>query len=74
MKRDHCIDTILPSTPRRTFGLPPWMVAALSKLGSWMEHSRQRRRLADLDDAALKDIGLTRDDVRVEFEKPFWRV
>jgi len=34
---------------------------------------RERRVLQSLDDAALKDIGLTRADVEGELAKPFWR-
>jgi uncharacterized protein YjiS (DUF1127 family) len=40
----------------------------------WSERARQRRTLAALDDRMLKDIGLTRADVAVESDKPFWRV
>jgi len=74
MKSEHCIDTIAPATPYRSFGLPPWMALAFQELGAWIERSRQRRRLAELNDAALKDIGLTRADVRIEANKPFWVV
>lgn len=35
---------------------------------------RQRRRLARLDDAALEDIGLTREDARHEARRPLWDV
>ncbi len=66
-----CIDAISPTTA--SFGLPPWVRRAVSLFGRWIERVRQRRRLAELDDAALKDIGLTRADVRIELEKPFWR-
>jgi len=38
----------------------------------WQERARQRRRLSELDDRMLKDIGLTRADVSREVEKPFW--
>ena len=34
--------------------------------------STQRRRLAHLDDAALADIGITRDEARREARRPFW--
>ncbi len=42
-------------------------------LRRWMERRRQRRALDSLDDALLRDVGLTREDVRCETEKPFWR-
>jgi uncharacterized protein YjiS (DUF1127 family) len=37
------------------------------------ERARQRRQLAGLSDAMLRDIGLTRSDVDAETRKPFWR-
>ena len=39
----------------------------------WRQRARQRRQLARLDDALLKDIGLTRCDAEMEAAKPFWR-
>jgi uncharacterized protein YjiS (DUF1127 family) len=46
-------------------------LAAMARL--WLERSRSRRVLATLDDCYLRDIGLTRADVREEAAKPFWR-
>jgi uncharacterized protein YjiS (DUF1127 family) len=40
---------------------------------TWLERSRQRRRLGELSDHMLRDIGLTRADAWSEAEKPFWR-
>ena len=34
--------------------------------------ARQRRALAQLDDDALNDIGVSRKDARNEAERPFW--
>lgn len=39
----------------------------------WREIHRQRRALLSLDDAMLKDIGLSRVDALQEGNKPFWR-
>ena len=39
----------------------------------WFERARQRRRLGELSDHMLKDIGLSRADVEAEVVKPFWR-
>lgn len=41
-------------------------------LRRWQELARQRRQLAMLDDAALKDLGLSRGDILQESERPFW--
>jgi uncharacterized protein YjiS (DUF1127 family) len=35
---------------------------------------RQRLNLASLDDRALADIGLSREDVRAEIGRPFWDI
>ncbi len=39
----------------------------------WNNRSLQRRELLGLDDAALKDIGICRQDAQMEAAKPFWR-
>lgn len=43
-----------------------------SHLFRWMELHRQRRMLAQLSDAALHDLGLSRADIQQESERPFW--
>lgn len=73
MRNTNCIDTISPDSASAIFGLPLVVRRALRKLGHWMARSRQRRQLEALNDAMLKDIGLTRADVRMEAERPFWR-
>lgn len=59
------------ATPRH-----PGLNAVLKKLGQqlkrWYQLAEQRRRLAMLDGAALKDLGLSRADVLQESERPFW--
>jgi uncharacterized protein YjiS (DUF1127 family) len=39
----------------------------------WQERAAERRSLAALDDAALKDVGMTRAAAVEEWSKPFWR-
>ncbi|TCH98432.1 DUF1127 domain-containing protein [Roseococcus sp. SYP-B2431] len=39
----------------------------------WTERARQRRRLGELCDRLLNDIGTTRHDAMVEARKPRWR-
>jgi uncharacterized protein YjiS (DUF1127 family) len=38
-----------------------------------LDRSRQRHVLERLDDAMLRDLGLSRADVMRETDKPFWR-
>lgn len=64
-------------------GLFAWFPVRLPRLPSaaelvalaavWRQRMRQRRELARLDDALLKDMGLTRCDAETESAKPFWR-
>jgi uncharacterized protein YjiS (DUF1127 family) len=53
--------------------LPTAPIAALRVLARWYDRHLQRRCLATLDERMLKDVGLTRDEVRHECAKPFWR-
>ena len=46
----------------------------LATLFRLWDRGRQRRRLRDLDDRMLRDVGLCRADVSRETAKPFWRV
>jgi len=39
----------------------------------WMNKSRQRAQLKELDPLLLNDIGLKPKDVEKEVAKPFWR-
>lgn len=47
--------------------------ASLQSLRLWYERSSQRRRLAQLDDHLLRDIGIDRVAAMEEAYKPFWR-
>jgi len=38
----------------------------------WHEVAEQRRLLASMPDAALKDLGLSRADVEQEVQRSFW--
>jgi uncharacterized protein YjiS (DUF1127 family) len=84
MNRQECAHTKSPRGPTalalalalswcamRRFGQS---VSRAAEVGlTWLERSRQRRRLGELSDHMLRDIGLTRADAWSETEKPFWR-
>ncbi len=38
----------------------------------WRQRVKSRRALSQLDDRLLDDIGMTRQQVEQEVEKPFW--
>ncbi|SDT38712.1 DUF1127 domain-containing protein [Bradyrhizobium canariense] len=39
----------------------------------WRERQRSRRELAQWTDRDLHDVGISRSDIVLEAEKPFWR-
>lgn len=45
---------------------------AKTRFARWAQLHRQRVLLAQLDDNALKDLGLSRADVYQESERHFW--
>jgi uncharacterized protein YjiS (DUF1127 family) len=57
---------------RPTFAPLPPQGHPLSHLARALDVWRQRRALERLDDAALRDIGLTRADVTEESRRPLW--
>ena len=40
---------------------------------TWVQRSRQRKQLSQLEPHLLKDIGLTEEMVAEEIAKPFWK-
>lgn len=42
-------------------------------IGMWVDRSRQRRALANLDGRMLNDVGITPAAAAREIAKPFWR-
>ena len=38
----------------------------------WLKRHRGRKELANLDPHILNDVGLTREQVQTEIDKPFW--
>jgi len=46
---------------------------AVRIVSTWQQRAADRHVLARLDDHLLQDIGLTREAVRRDLMKPFWR-
>jgi len=63
---------IAGALPRQAVSLGALAKALWRQLKRWQQLAAQRRRLAALNDAALKDLGLSRADVLQEAERPFW--
>ncbi len=56
----------------RTNTLFPPMIRPVASLRKILAVRRQRLKLAELDDRALADIGLTRQVALTEARRPFW--
>ncbi|NOD61977.1 MULTISPECIES: DUF1127 domain-containing protein [unclassified Ruegeria] len=50
----------------------PAKLSLMSRFFRALELNRQRRELAQLDDAALEDIGVTRAEASAEARRLFW--
>lgn len=61
-----------PDAAHGAFGSVFSLSALLRRIEAWSALARQRRQLAELDAAMLRDIGLSRDDVAIESARPFW--
>ena len=49
------------------------LAAAGRRILDWDARYRQRRHLAELPDAALRDVGISRREAASEAGKAFWR-
>ena len=49
------------------------LLCAFALALAWHEQARQRRRLIQLDERALDDIGIRPDEAERECRSPFWR-
>lgn len=47
--------------------------APLKMVATWLQRKHSREKLKSLSDRALKDIGLTRQEIESEIRKPFWK-
>jgi uncharacterized protein YjiS (DUF1127 family) len=50
-----------------------WLRLLQRRIARCLERHRQRQALAELDDERLRDIGISRDEAKAEYEKPCWR-
>ena len=69
----HRIGLVLPRPAGRWPGHRDLATKVLEVLMLWHERARQRRRLLELDDRMLRDIGVSRADAVREAAKPFWQ-
>ncbi|MEJ1337246.1 MAG: DUF1127 domain-containing protein [Candidatus Sedimenticola sp. (ex Thyasira tokunagai)] len=60
-------------TRSRGTGYEIFPLGVIEQLKCWYARHRQREQLLQMDDRALKDIGISRVDALSEGTKPFWK-
>ena len=75
-QREKPMSLVLPTVLRvpAPSRLPLPLRSPLDLLAAWDARRRARLHFATLDDRALADVGLTRDQQRTECAKPFWQL
>ena len=72
LKADRAIEiTSRTSQPRKSLRVTFLRVIEITRI--WRDRAATRRELAQYDDRALKDIGLSRAEAYRETSKRFWR-
>lgn len=76
------MDTILKTTPtalpsgwraRRRHPLRRAIWGVVNLMMIWQRRAEDREILRSMNDARLKDIGISRAEIAREADKPFWR-
>ena len=60
------------AAPRRAGGTYRARPTLWQRILTWTLVANERRRLLDLDEHSLKDIGLTKEEAAREASRPFW--
>jgi uncharacterized protein YjiS (DUF1127 family) len=74
----HTISAQAVRSPLRARSIPSISLTelalrAVTFFQLWRERAQGRRQLVKLDDHLLRDIGVSRYDAEMEFNKPFWQ-
>lgn len=69
--RDRLSLPAAPATELHLRGM--WWRHLAGLVRTWIERSRQRDALRELDPHLLRDIGISPEQARAEAGKPFWR-
>lgn len=64
---------ILPGTQAAVGQAAGFLASVFDAPFVWLERVQDRRRLAELDDHMLRDIGLTRAEAEQAAARPFWQ-
>ncbi len=62
--------SVVPRIAQRVVRLPSGFVVQMIQ---WVDRTRQRRALSELDERLLRDIGVSREEVLLEIRKAPWQ-
>ena len=74
MQRTIAQASINDTLGRLMFRLELAAMRAFDNVVFRLELARQRRHLSELDDRLLGDIGVTREEARIEAKKSLWEI
>ena len=66
-------DNLAQPMLRQAIALKGMLNQLVERIGFWIQRSKQRSALAEMDDERLRDLGLCQADVTRECAKRFWR-
>lgn len=69
---ESCLSAARATKQRRNIFIRLWLKAYRSA-NRWNERRKAANTLARLNTDQLKDIGLSRDDIKRDYSRPFWR-
>ena len=72
MKTLHVVMDVMRQPREESVSVMTHAQRLVRRVRHWKALHDQRRQLAALSDAALKDIGLSRLDAEQEARRPFW--
>ena len=68
------VDLLISSRSSRSSLLSSLLAFGIRRMVLWIHAARSRKQLSRLSDAALADIGLTREQAVYEASRPFWDI
>jgi uncharacterized protein YjiS (DUF1127 family) len=66
-------DNLARPMPRQAIALKDALNLLAKRIGLWIQRSKQRLALAEMNDERLRDLGLCQSDVTRECAKRFWQ-
>ncbi|WP_145573824.1 DUF1127 domain-containing protein [Yersinia mollaretii] len=70
---DECCSSAVRASQKRRNIFIRLSLKAYRYLNQWNEQRKTANTMARLNSNQLRDIGLTREDIKRDYSRPFWR-